>query len=125
MAERPAIGLVGAYRKRFYKVGEVAKLTGVEAHVLRYWENEFPRLRPGKSRGGQRLYSQDDIELILSIKDLLHEQGFTIAGARRRLRVQRAAERSEGEARSLVDLLEHARCEVVAILTMMEANDKQ
>ena len=113
-----------AWAKRFYKVGEVARLAGVEPHVLRYWESEFPHLRPGKTRGGQRLYRPQDIECVLRIKDLLHEQGFTIAGARRRLNTERAAGGEAGTSSS-VDLLEGLRGEIVAILTMMEANDKQ
>ena len=91
MAERSRAKVSRSVRKRFYRVGEAAGLTGVEAHVLRFWESEFSRLRPGKTRGGQRLYSPEDIETILRIKDLLYEQGFTIAGARRRLRAELAS----------------------------------
>lgn len=72
--------------KRYYRIGEVAKLTGVKAHVLRYWESEFRWMAPAKSRSQQRLYRQRDIEVILLLKRLLHEERFTIAGARKRLR---------------------------------------
>jgi DNA-binding transcriptional MerR regulator len=74
--------------KLFFKIGEVSRLTGLEAYVLRYWETEFPALRPRKSGGGQRVYTKKDVELVLQIKQMLYEQGFTIAGARKRLRVR-------------------------------------
>ncbi len=76
--------------KMYFKIGEVAELTGIKPHVLRYWEAEFGSFRPGKSRSKQRLYRRRDIELVLDLKDLLYNQGFTIAGARKRLREKRA-----------------------------------
>jgi DNA-binding transcriptional MerR regulator len=78
--------LPGVPDKLFFKIGEVSRLTGLEAYVLRYWETEFPALRPRKSGGGQRVYTRKDVELVLQIKQMLYEQGFTIAGARKRLR---------------------------------------
>ena len=72
--------------KLYYKIGEVAKFTGVKTHVLRYWETEFTTIKPNKSRSNQRLYRKRDVELILHLKDLLYNQGFTIAGARKKLR---------------------------------------
>lgn len=72
--------------KIYYKIGEVAKFTGIKTHVLRYWETEFNAIRPNKSRSNQRLYRKQDVELILRLKDLLYNQGFTIAGARKKLR---------------------------------------
>lgn len=72
--------------KLYYKIGEVAKFTGIKTHVLRYWETEFSAIRPNKSRSNQRLYRKQDVELILRLKDLLYNQGFTIAGARKKLR---------------------------------------
>jgi DNA-binding transcriptional MerR regulator len=71
--------------KLFYKIGEVCELTGTEPYVLRYWEAEFPFLSPPKNRSGQRIYKQGDIDLILRIKELLYDEGYTIAGARRKL----------------------------------------
>jgi len=71
--------------KTYFKIGEVARITGLEAHVLRYWETEFQHISPEKSRSGQRLYRREHIERILEVKDLLYRQKFTIAGARRRL----------------------------------------
>ncbi len=72
--------------KLYYKIGEVAKFTGIKTHVLRYWETEFKAIRPNKSRSNQRLYRKQDVDLILHLKDLLYNQGFTIAGARKKLR---------------------------------------
>lgn len=72
--------------KLYFKIGEVAELTGVKPHVLRYWEAEVSSIRPTKNRHQQRLYRQRDIELILRLKDLLYSQGYTIAGARKLLR---------------------------------------
>jgi DNA-binding transcriptional MerR regulator len=72
-------------RKLFYKIGEVCQLTDTQPYVLRFWESEFPQLAPKKSRSGQRLYRRRDIDLVLEIKKLLYEEGFTIAGARKRL----------------------------------------
>ncbi|MBN1567064.1 MAG: MerR family transcriptional regulator [Acidobacteria bacterium] len=72
-------------RKLYYKIREVCEIVGVEAHVLRFWESEFPALSPPKSKTGQRTYRPKDIELLLRIKKLLYEEGFTIAGARKRL----------------------------------------
>ncbi|TLM62528.1 MAG: MerR family transcriptional regulator [Deltaproteobacteria bacterium] len=72
--------------KLYFKIGEVAELTGIKPHVLRYWESEIGSIRPTKNRHQQRLYRQRDIELILRLKDLLYSQGYTIAGARKLLR---------------------------------------
>lgn len=77
--------------KLYYKIGEVAKFTGIKTHVLRYWETEFSAIRPNKSRSNQRLYRKQDVELILRLKDLLYNQGFTIAGARKKLREKPAS----------------------------------
>ncbi len=71
--------------KLYYKIGDVCGILGVEAHVLRFWETEFPELSPPKNKKGQRTYRPKDIELLLRIKKLLYEEGFTIAGARRQL----------------------------------------
>ena len=71
--------------KLFYKIGEVAELTELEPYVLRYWESEFPSLAPAKNNSGQRIYRRRDIETILRIKTLLYDEGFTIAGAKKKL----------------------------------------
>src|SRR5438093_10573234 len=71
--------------KLFFKVGEVCDLAGVQAHVLRYWETEFPMLAPQKNRAGQRTYRRRDVEMALRIKELLYDEQYTIAGAKKRL----------------------------------------
>lgn len=71
--------------KLYFKIGEVAELTGVQPYILRYWQTEFGTLRPAKSRSGQRLYRRNDVLAVLRIKELLYRQRFTIAGAKRRL----------------------------------------
>ncbi|MGA9882672.1 MAG: MerR family transcriptional regulator [Candidatus Acidiferrales bacterium] len=71
--------------KSLFRIGEVSRLTGTKAFVLRFWESEFPMLQPVKSPTGQRLYRREDIETVFEIKRLLYEEGFTIAGARKHL----------------------------------------
>jgi len=71
--------------KIYFKIGEVADIVGVEPYVLRYWETEFPALKPSKSRSQQRLYRKRDVELLLKIKRLLYEEMYTIAGAKKQL----------------------------------------
>jgi DNA-binding transcriptional MerR regulator len=71
--------------KLFFKIGEVCDITGIQAHVLRYWESEFPTLAPQKNRAGQRTYRKRDVEMVLRIKELLYEDQYTIAGAKKRL----------------------------------------
>jgi len=82
--------------KEFYRIGEVSRLTALKPFVLRYWETEFPMLEPVKSPSGHRLYRQEDVEMVLRIKRLLYDEGFTIAGARRHLREQNGAGESDG-----------------------------
>jgi DNA-binding transcriptional MerR regulator len=72
--------------KPYFKIGEAARLAGVKPFVLRYWETEFRSLRPEKTKSGQRLYRRRDVELVLRIRKLLHDERFTIEGARQRLR---------------------------------------
>jgi DNA-binding transcriptional MerR regulator len=72
-------------QKLFFRIGEVAGLVGVEPHVLRYWEREFRSIRPTKSAKGQRVYSRKDVENLLRVRDLLYRDGFTIAGAKKKL----------------------------------------
>ena len=74
--------------KLYYKIGEVSSISGLPAYVLRFWESEFGRIRPKRTPSGQRLYRKSDIELILKIKRLLHEEKFTIPGARQYLKKQ-------------------------------------
>ena len=134
--------------KPFYRIGEVSKLTATKQFVLRYWETEFPTLQPVKSPKGHRLYRREDIELVFQIKQLLYEQGFTIAGARRHLSEQqdgengnanggshstaapsrpasassssRAESRSESLSHSQRKLMLNLHEELLAILTLLE-----
>jgi DNA-binding transcriptional MerR regulator len=80
--------------KLFFKIGEVCDLVGVQAHVLRYWETEFPMLQPQKNRARQRTYRRKDVEMALRIKELLYDEGFTIAGAKRKLMTEGRASTS-------------------------------
>jgi DNA-binding transcriptional MerR regulator len=109
--------------KLYYRIGEVSELVGVEPHVLRYWETEFRSIRPQKSRKGQRIYSRRDVDRLLKVKDLLYTHGFTIAGARRRLREAGAEPPTEVQLTShertqkaLIELRE----DVVAMLAEVE-----
>jgi len=71
--------------KLYFKIGEVCEIVGVQAHVLRYWETEFPMLQPQKNRAGQRTYRRRDVEMALRVKELLYDEQYTIAGAKKRL----------------------------------------
>ena len=77
-----------AAEKELYKIGEVCRMADVQPYVLRYWETEFPPLAPNKSGGGQRLYTRREIDIILRIKQLLYSEGFTIAGAKKKLETE-------------------------------------
>ena len=81
--------------KLFYKIGDVCELTDTQPYVLRFWESEFPMLSPQKNRSGQRIYRKHDIELVERIKTLLYDEGYTIAGARKRLEQEEAGEAPE------------------------------
>jgi DNA-binding transcriptional MerR regulator len=82
---------MSAESERRYRIGEVCRLADVQPYVLRYWETEFPPLAPGKSGGGQRLYTQQEVDIILRIKELLYKDGFTIAGAKKKLEAEIAS----------------------------------
>ena len=107
--------------KLFFRIGEVARILQVEPHVLRYWETEFRSVRPQKSARGQRVYSRRDVETLLRVKDLLYDQGFTIAGARRRLREGGHEPREPGDpsarqASRMRTTLSELRAEITALL---------
>ena len=97
--------------KLFYRIGEVSRLTGLEPYVLRYWETEFPQLRPDKGRSGQRLYKKKDLDHILQIKNLLYKEGYTISGARKKLNgrgeqdVEAVIESAKKELREILEIL--------------------
>lgn len=110
--------------KLYFKIGEVARLAGVEPYVLRFWESEFPALKPGKSTKGQRLYRRREVELALQIKTLLHEQGFTIAGARKKLKSEHLGKRAQAalplSSSRDHELLQKVRSELAAITALMD-----
>lgn len=82
---QPTLAEVFIPDKVYFRIGEVSELTQTKAYVLRYWETEFPTLRPTKARSGHRLYRRKDVETVFQIKRLLYQQGFTIEGARKQL----------------------------------------
>ena len=106
--------------KLFFKIGEVCELAGVQAHVLRYWESEFPMLAPQKNRAGQRVYRKRDVEIALRIKELLYEDQYTIAGAKKRLANDlraggklRVVSAEDGEEESDTNTFQHSLSEEV------------
>jgi DNA-binding transcriptional MerR regulator len=120
--------------KLFFKIGEVCELTDTQPYVLRYWESEFPALAPAKNSSGQRIYRRRDIETVLRIKQLLYEEGFTIAGAKKRLEseLQGRAETPqpvEGAAPGISDASRSALLEVRdqlrEILTLLDRGDRK
>lgn len=92
-----------AGKKLFYTIGEISKLTQVEPYVLRYWESEFELLHPVKGKNGQRIYKEKDLEAILEIKELLYEQEYTIAGAKKKFKENKKNIESQKELFSLSD----------------------
>src|SRR5687767_7674636 len=121
--------------KLFFKIGEVCEITDTQPYVLRYWESEFPALAPAKNSSGQRIYRRRDIETILRIKQLLYEEGFTIAGAKKRLEAEltgkadtpssmAAAVPNGGESPSRTALKE-IREGLREILTLLDRNDRR
>lgn len=122
-------------KKLYYRIGDVCRIIGVEPHVLRYWETEFPGLAPRKNKAGQRTYRPHDIELILTIRKLLYEEGYTIAGARKQLArhprshdgaggrpkdEKSAASRAATSAGAPAQRLNQVREELENILTLLE-----
>lgn len=85
---KPVSGEVVIPDKLYFRIGEVSRLCGLPSYVLRFWESEFPQLKPSKGGTGQRMYRKVDVESALRIKNLLYDQGFTIAGARQQLRAE-------------------------------------
>lgn len=102
--------------KRYFTIGEVSELCGVKPHVLRYWEQEFPQLKPVKRRGNRRYYQRHDVIMIRQIRSLLYEQGFTITGARQRLNGEDAR---EDNARSQ-QIVHQVRLELEEILQILK-----
>lgn len=90
-------GKAKVQKRLYYKIGEACKELGIQPYVLRYWETEFPALAPSKSRSGQRVYSEKELEIIKRIKQLLYEEGYTIAGAKKKLETELVNGGIEGE----------------------------
>ena len=131
--------------KLFFKIGEVCEITDTQPYVLRYWESEFQALAPAKNSSGQRIYRRRDIETVLRIKQLLYEEGFTIAGAKKRLEAELTgkgdtpgsaaaaalveATPSDGEAAQAAPntngILKEIRLQLREILTLLERDDRK
>jgi DNA-binding transcriptional MerR regulator len=124
--------------KLFFKIGEVCEITDTQPYVLRYWESEFPALAPAKNSSGQRIYRRRDIETVLRIKQLLYEEGFTIAGAKKRLETEMAGRGNTptSQAAAVVEseqsaedptrrALQEVRDTLREILTLLERNDRK
>jgi len=119
-------------KKLYYKIREVCEIVGVEAHVLRFWEAEFPALSPPKSKSGQRTYRPKDIEILLRIRKLLYEEGFTISGARKKLiagdadapaentRALPDAPKTESKSPPPSEKLRKVKAELETILTLLD-----
>ncbi len=113
-------------KRLYYSIAEVSDITGLKQYVLRYWETEFPELRPAKNRAGNRIYKKSDIQVIFAIKRLLYEDKFTIEGARQKLRHMRENHELSGQL-SLLDkmqkngFLEEIRDSLIDCLKILES----
>ena len=101
--------------KRYFTIGEVSELCGVKPHVLRYWEQEFPQLKPVKRRGNRRYYQRQDVIIIRQIRGLLYDEGFTIGGARNRLEGDEARE----DTSQSQQIVRQVRLELEEVLKML------
>ena len=114
--------------KLYFRIGEVAQLCRLPAYVLRFWETEFPQLKPVKGSTGQRMYRHKDVENVLRIKKLLYEEGFTIAGARQHLRAENKGDKKQTPLpfpeRTAPDL-KHIRQGLREILAMLSPRQKR
>ncbi|HSS64919.1 MAG TPA: MerR family transcriptional regulator [Gammaproteobacteria bacterium] len=102
--------------KRYFTIGEVSDLCGVKPHVLRYWEQEFPQLKPLKRRGNRRYYQRQDVILIRQIRSLLYEHGFTIGGARQRL----SGEEAKVDVNQSQQIIRQIRVELEDVLNILK-----
>lgn len=103
--------------KKYFRIGEVSGIAGVEAYVLRFWETEFKSIHPRRTSSGQRLYSQKDVQVILTIKHLLYEKKFTIEGAKKYLGASPQGLSKREESRFTLNQLEAALVEIKNLLT--------
>lgn len=102
--------------KRYFTIGEVSELCAVKPHVLRYWEQEFPQLKPIKRRGNRRYYQRQDVILIRQIRSLLYEHGFTIGGARQRL----SGEEAKVDVNQSQQIIRQLRVELEEVLNILK-----
>jgi DNA-binding transcriptional MerR regulator len=102
--------------KRYFTIGEVSDLCGVKPHVLRYWEQEFPQLKPVKRRGNRRYYQRQDVIMIRQIRSLLYEHGFTIGGARQRL----AGDDAKNDSNQSQQIIRQVRMELEELLQILK-----
>ena len=107
--------------KRYFTIGEVSDLCAVKPHVLRYWEQEFPGLKPVKRRGNRRYYQRHDVMMIRQIRNLLYEQGFPIGGARQRLDGEARTAAAPASNTASTDLVRELRLELERVLLLLEA----
>ena len=101
--------------KRYFTIGEVSDLCGVKPHVLRYWEQEFPQLKPVKRRGNRRYYQRQDVLIIRQIRSLLYEDGFTIGGARQKL----TGEEARNDTSQSQQIIKQVRLELEELLKLL------
>ena len=121
--------------RRYFKIGDVARICGLETYVLRFWETQFPQLKPNKSGTGQRLYRRRDVELVVEIKRLVHGEGYTIAGARQALgqarradpqpRQPQAGSKTGTSGDTVAATIGHARAELREIAGLLSAPQPQ
>jgi DNA-binding transcriptional MerR regulator len=109
--------------KLYFRIGEVSRLSELPTYVLRFWETEFPQLKPGKSSSGQRMYRRREVEFVLAIKRLLYQEGYTISGAREKLKTEMRPGKSQSAlpfpARPRTDRLQAVRHELSEILSIL------
>jgi DNA-binding transcriptional MerR regulator len=112
----------------YFRIGQVAEILGVETHVLRYWEKEFPELAPRKNRHGQRMYTEEDVRIAMLIKYLLYDEGYTIEGARKKLRQwiheSGVPENVQAHLRSelVAERLKHIKDKLTRLLQLLDRN---
>ena len=115
-------------QKLYYSIGEVSELTDLKKHVLRYWETEFPELKPSKNRAGNRIYRPKDLDLIFRIKKLLYEEHYTIQGAREKIKFahdqtkQAVTSSNLKNVREIIDILNSLRSDILEIEKILDSN---
>ena len=100
--------------KRYFRIGEVSRIIGVEPYVLRYWESEFPQIRPSRADSNQRTYQKKDLEIIMEIKSLLYQERMTIEGAKLKLKQKISADENKG-----VELVRELKMELQEIIELL------